>query len=679
MEIQGIKTSLRDYFRILCYWKGTVVLLFLVIFVTTLVVTLIMPPIYKAFTLVLIEQEPRHPILYKDYDEAGVPYQLSVIEEKQEPVTTQSEIIKSRNILEKVVLNFDLASYFEEPNQVEKAIKSLQDRVDIEITEKTNIVKLSVEDQDPELGAQIANAIANTYVEWLSEAKMAKTKGASGALSERIEEVGKEVKEIENSLDQLKKKGNVATLKEEMSAAVMKLADFDSEHEHVLANIAEVEVRLTELKEGLGEEEGLTTASQIINNPAINTLKLRLLELELKRTQLLSKYNKESVVLESVKEEIVKTKKELSNEINNVVNSLQIDLSALQAKKASLEEAKNRYSARLRQLSDIELVYKRLQRELNIKNELYISLLGKQAETSMTETIEKDLLVKVRIIDPAKVPLMPIKPNKILNAILGCIVGVMSGIGGAFLREYWDHSLKTVDEIKRFTEIPVLATVPKAKGKTFSLYAPGSSMAENFHTLSTGVQQLCRENGINTLLVTSASPDEGKSVVCANLAVSLAAIEGKKVLVIDGNLRKPAMHRFFETRIQNNFVGMLSKKDPIKPDSTDIRNLDVIATTQDVSEPSRLLASDAIRDFINKVKDKYDYVIFDSPALVSYPEASTLGFNVEGIIFVVRFGQTKHEVVERAKALLDKSQRKILGAVLNGVEYVIPAGLYKRL
>jgi capsular exopolysaccharide synthesis family protein len=190
---------------------------------------------------------------------------------------------------------------------------------------------------------------------------------------------------------------------------------------------------------------------------------------------------------------------------------------------------------------------------------------------------------------------------------------------------------------------------------------------------------LCRERGIKTLLITSANRQEGKSVICANLAMSLASIEGKKVLLIDMNLRQPTLHRFFEMKTRTNMVDALSRSKDIIPDATDIKNLSLISPTEEISEPSRLLASDALGQFMEKVKANYDYVIVDSPALIPYPDAANLSFESEGIILAVEFGKTRREVVERAKSVLDKSQRKILGTVLNKFEYVIPETLYKRL
>jgi len=684
VENQPIKTSLRDYFRILCYWKGTVIVLFLVISLTALVGSFLLPPVYEAFTLVLVERGSRMPLLHKDYATAGIPPQLSVAEERTELAKTQSEIMKSRHILERVVLEFEFDKNFEDPNKIEKAIDSLQSRIDVELEEGSSIIKLSVKDNDPELAAKIANTIADNYVNWISEIKMSKTKGASGALTERVAILDDELKEAETRLDQLKKQGDVTALKEEIETTVAKLADFDSEYNHAIADIEEQKVRFREIEANLKQpQENLIAVTQIITNSVIETLTLKLLDLELKRTKLVSRYNEGSMPLESVDEEIAQTKTELRNEIKNVsralINSIKTDLSALQARKEALEEIRDKYSTRLRQLSDVALEYKRLERQVKGKNELYVTLLGKQAEASLVEVLKSGLLVNVRIIDPAKVPVKPVSPKKVLNTILGCIVGLISGIGGAFVKEYWDHSLKTIDEVEHYMGLSTLAAIPRAKGKSFTLYTPGSPISENFHTLSTGIQQLCKERGINILLVTSANNREGKSVVCANLAASLASIEGKRVLAIDANLRVPTLHKFFEVNIKSNLLDVLSQEKTIQPDPTDIRNLSLISTTQEVSEPSRFLASDSLKGFIKKVKAEYDYVIIDSPALIKYPDASILGFESEGIILVAKFGETKREVLERARSLLDKSQRKILGVVLNNVEYVIPERLYKRL
>lgn len=674
--------SLRDYFRIMYYWKETVIILFLVVALTAFAGSFLLPPVYEAYTLILVERENRMPLLHKDYSAASIPAQLSVAEERAELAKTQSEIIKSRYMLERVVLNFGLDKKYGSPNQVEKAIDVLQDRIEVKLKEETNIIKLSVEDNDPELSATLANAVAQEYVKWISEVKKTKTKGAYGTLSQRVEALEQELKEAEEKLNKLKVTGGVSALKEEIDSTVAKLADFKAEYDFTLADIEASKARLKDAETSLNDngEEDLVTITEVVKNRVVDALKLKLLDLRLKRTEIASRYNAESMPLQNVDEEIEQTKKKLRDEItkviDSVINSIKTDLSALEARKATLNKITTEYSRRLRQLSDIEGEYRTLERKVAGKNELYMTLMGKQAEAALVGSVESGLLVNVRIVDPAKIPLYPVRPKKVLNTILGCIVGIITGVSGAFLKEYWDHSIKTIDEVKRHLELSTMATVPKAKSRHFTLYAPGSPISESFHTLGASVQQLCKGNGINTILVTSASHGEGKTVISANLAVSLSSIEGKKVLMVDANMRKPDLYKFFEVRPKSNLVEVLANGKTIKVDQTDIKNLHLISSEGE-AEPSRFLASDTMKMFMKRIKSEYDYVIIDSPALMPYPDASILGFETEGIILVVKFGVTRHEVAERAKSLLDKSQRKILGVVLNNIEYVIPARLYK--
>jgi len=681
-----VKTSLRDYFRVLCYWKGTVAVLFLAIVLTVIAGTYLLPPVYEAFTLILVEREQRFPMQYKGYETATIPPQLSVAEERMELAKTQSEIVKSRYIMERIVLNFELDKGFEEPNQIEKAIEDLRNRTDVELKEETNIIVLMVEDEDPVQATKLTNAIAEEYVKWTSEVKKTKTKGASGTLSERVSVLDKELEQAEDELNRLKKRGGVSALKEEITSTVNKLADFKAEYDFTIADIKSKKARLDELEAVLEEAGGedLIALSDAVDSRVVDALKLKLLELKLKRTELSSKYREDTSPLESVNFEIDQTEEKLQAEIEKVVdavvNSTKADLAALEARRTVLESVKDDYSKRLQQLSDVELEYKRLERQVAGKNELYLTLLGKQAEASLVEAVKTGLLINVRIVDPAKIPLEPVRPKKVLNIVLGCIIGMICSVSGAFLREYWDHSIKSVNEVGRYLELPTLATIQKARGRSFSLYTPGSPISESFHSLSSSIQQICKDRGLNTLLVTSAARKEGKSVVAANLAVSLAGIEGKKVLIIDANLRNPVMHRFFEVKVKSNLKESFSSKDrAIIADVTEIDNLHLISTTEEVSEPSRLFASEGMRQFLRRVKTEYDYVIIDTPALVPYPDSSLLGFEAEGIILVVQFGQTRREVIERAKSLLDKSQRKILGVVLNKMLYVIPSTLYKRI
>ena len=683
MENKALKNSLRDYIRILCYWKGTVILLFLILTLTAAAVSFLLPPVYRALTLVLVEREQKGPTQHQESRIAVLPSQLSVAEEQTEVAKTQSEIIKSRLIIERVVKKFELNKKFEEPNSIEQAIIDLQERTRIKMKEETTIINLSVDDKDPQMAAGLANSIAEEYVNWIMEVKLKKTKGASEIITERVGILDKDLKDAEDRLNQLKRGGGVSALKDETETIVRKHADFNAEYEHTLAAIAEKKARVQRLEEAIAKGEDLVAIEQVVSNRVIDALKLRLLELDLKKKELLTRYNNETALIESVNEEIMYAKEKLRLEIAKVIDSvitaLRTDLAALEARRGALEKTKNDYSMRLQQLSDVELEYRRLERQVAGKNELYMVLLGKQAEASLVAAIERSLLVNVKIVDPAKIPLTPVRPKKVLTTLLGCIVGVMCGMGGAFVKEHWDHSLKTISEVRYYMELPALAAIPQVKRKYFGLAATGSAAYESFHALSASVQQSCKDQGINTLLVTSANKKEGKSVVAANLAASLASVEGKKVLAVDADLRQPALHKFFEVKVRSSLVESLSRDGVIRADATDIPNLHLISTSEEVTEPSRVLAADSIRQFLKRVKSQYDYVIVDSPALMPYPDASILGFEAEGIIFVAKFGETKREVIDRAREMLDKSQRKILGIVLNGVRYVIPSFVYRLL
>jgi capsular exopolysaccharide synthesis family protein len=677
--VEPKKASLRDYFRVLYYWKGIVAILFLAIALSTVLLSFLLPPVYEATTLLLVEREPRAPHLYREYGSASIPPSLSVAEKREELAKTQSEIIKSRHILETVAVKLGLDRKPEYRGELEEAVLDMKKRIKVSLKEETNIIKLGAEDNDAQMAARITNAIAETYVQWASEMRKAKTKGASGALAERIGTLDTELGDAESQLTRLKVEGDVAALKDEIQTTVAKLAEFKAEYEHTIADMEEKKTKLNMLKAGLREEEGLTKVSQMIGSPVVDTLKIKLLELELKRRQLLVKYHEDSEPLMGVEEEIAHTKNDLNEEIANIVNSLETDLAALEARQQALARIKNDYDTRLKGLSTVEAELKQLERDVKGKNELYLTLLGKQAEATLTESLESQLLINVKVIEEAKVPLHPIRPKKILNTIVGCLVGMISGMGGAFIREYWDHSLKTVDEVKRYLELPTIAKVPRVKAKAVSQYTAGAPISENFNALSASILSLCRERSITTLLIASADRNEGKSVVAANLAASLASQQDRRVLLIDGNLRQPAMNRFFGMNATNNLVDILTKDKVFKGETTDITNLSIVSTAGEVAEPSRLLASDAMHEFITSVKPKYEYIIIDSPALIAYPDAASLAFESEGIIFVVEFGKTRREVVARATSLLDRARSKLLGVVLNKVEYVIPETLYKRL
>ncbi len=290
-------------------------------------------------------------------------------------------------------------------------------------------------------------------------------------------------------------------------------------------------------------------------------------------------------------------------------------------------------------------------------------------------------LNNVRIMDYARTPTFPIRPNKKQNAALGLLVGIFLGGGLAFFLEYMDTSIRTIGDIEKYLSWPVLSIVPRfeqtIKGKAsdseiqpvVSKFSKSAS-AEAYRTLRTNIQLADLDNPPKFLVVTSAIPLEGKSTTALNLAVALAQKEGK-VLLVDADLRKPTIHKVLHLDNSSGLADLIVNNSELAASvkqSKDIDNLWVLTSGSIPSNPSELLGSSRMKTLVEQMRKEYEYVILDTPPLISVSDSAILASQADGILMVIRPGKVKGEIGRHTKELLERIGTPVLGCVFNGIE-----------
>jgi polysaccharide biosynthesis transport protein len=697
--MQDVRASLRDYIRIIFYWRWTIIVLFLVIVITSVVGSFLWPPTYEGISTLLVEQPPEAIVLHKTaVGMPAVPPPVSVAETREELAKTQSEIITSRLLLGKVADTLSLDKDFEGPLKKEKAINKLQKRVTVSLVQDTNLIKLVVEDRLPTRCAEIANSLANFYVEWASETKRTKAKGAYAFLGSQAEGVEKELRQLEDDLQKLKETKGVLALDEQTKSAVQQLGIFDTDYNKTISSEEETRARVNEIrKEFTKQKEMIITSTDITTNPVVNSLKIKLIDLEIRLTELKSKYTDDNPLVLSAGKEVEQVRDKINTEVAKIFGTettstnpvhqdlftklidLETDLNALQAKRKALQIIRDGYSSKLTNLSEAELEYTRLLRRIKGKESLYLALLEKQGEAGLTEALENSLIVNVKIIDSAPLPVKPARPKKLLNSILGLLIGLISGLAAAFLREYWDYSLKTVSQIDKFVNLPVLGVVPKIKAKKAVPYRLGTNVSEAYNAIRTALLKISKEKAVKTVLITSANNLDGKSVTASNLALSISNLKEHKLLLVDMNLRRPSLHKLFELNAYTNLSEVLRRKlgEMFAGIGTD--NFNVVTVGELPEDPTKVLTSAEIKYFLKEARAKFDLVLLDSSSIIPYADSTILAQEVDAVILAIRAGVTRREVVERARQVLNIPPEKPIGIVLNAIEYVIPEKVYKWL
>lgn len=295
----------------------------------------------------------------------------------------------------------------------------------------------------------------------------------------------------------------------------------------------------------------------------------------------------------------------------------------------------------------------------------------------------------VQVIDTARASHSPIRPRTMKNIAIAIVLGLMAGMGIVLLIEYLDNTIKTPEDVQKCMQLSVIGRIPdfdhespkrKHTNRTTRLIGSPSVKApveEAYKTLRTNIQYSNLDNDLKIILVTSTSPEEGKTSTSSNLAISMAQSDNK-VLLIDCDLRKPSVHKAFHILNIKGLTNVIAENMDYHEilNSVGIPNLDILTSGPTPPNPSELLGSTRMQVFIKKVLEEYDVIILDSPPVLPVSDAMVLSQLADRVIFVTRYGKTTYDEAENAKQGMENVGAKILGAVMNDIPIDAEGGGY---
>ena len=285
------------------------------------------------------------------------------------------------------------------------------------------------------------------------------------------------------------------------------------------------------------------------------------------------------------------------------------------------------------------------------------------------EQVDKDLpkTITVTIIDSAQVSAKPVRPNKPLNIALGIIIGLVVGVGLAFFIEYLDTSVKTIDDVERALQAPVLGVIPQNVGLMLDEGAE-SPHAEAYRVLRTNILFSRKDDKLNSMAVVSAGAGEGKSTTVFNLA-SIFAQSGQRVIVVDSDLRRPTLHKMLHVTNSIGLTNYLLKQNTLEEviQTTNNPSLDFLASGKLPSSSLGILSSAQMKDLISELKQRYDFVFFDSPPIMGVSDASILASEMDMTLQVIQYRRYPQPMNIRAKQLIEKVGGNLVGIVLNNI------------
>jgi polysaccharide biosynthesis transport protein len=675
-----VKLHFLDYWRIIRIRKTVILAVFLLVTITTTVVTFILPKTYASTVRMKVD---------KDVPDVG-DLTGQRMNATYDPywITTEFEKIQSKSILYPVISNLALNKRWGEKFKAESDLPTdmtysyLKGHIDVRQSRNTSLIEVRVLSDDKQEAAEIANAISDEYRR--NRMKMREEMSSKGIATYTNEWAKQDsmVKAKQAEVDKLKTELNIS----DVEAVLGGFSGGTMEPE----TLRRLEALRIEADAGYQEINTLYTRLADLNRTnrsdyqkAVVTASPDSLLLELLgRLTLAEQYYAEASETYGLDHPEVKRKRRLQDEVKKQVNErLEDILEGLKTKTAA-------YKARVDSLQiqvdnakkvDIEAALKRrpyfqAKRDLETLQAIRDRLMMRIIQEKIENTIPRSSIVE--IIDFAEATNKAVRPNKMMNIGLGVIFGLAIGIGLAFFIEYLDTSVKTIDDVERALQAAVMGVIPQNVGALID-EGPDSPHAEAYRVLRTNILFSQKDPKRNTMTVVSGGAGEGKSTTVFNLA-TIFAQNGQRVLIVDSDLRRPSLHKILKVSNTIGLTNFLLRQNSLEEviQTTPVPTLDFMPSGRLPSSSMGILSSTQMKDLIQDLKRRYDWVFFDSPPIMGVSDASILASEVDMVLQVIQYRRYPQPMTIRAKQMIEKVGGNLLGIVLNNISMASDENYY---
>jgi succinoglycan biosynthesis transport protein ExoP len=695
---------LLDYLIILRKHQWLIVTFLLTVVTVVTIASFKMKPVYEAAARVEVDKESQNMTPFPDSNSFGE------YEDSENYIETQTKILQSETLALMTIKSLDLARYPEfggTPGAVaihEGAIArrpailgAFLGRLTVKRVPTSRLIQVGFEAEDPQLAAAVVNAHLQNFVEQNFRSKYDATTQASNWLSAELEELRIKVEKSEDARIAYERQNQIWQIDEKQDITTQKLADLSKAVTDAQTDAAQKEALYRMATSG--NVDALPAAR---NNEVISNLIKRKGELDESYAEALDQYGPNFPKVLRLAAQQKEVEDNLADARKTMVASVGIEFDTAKSHVELLQEALDKQKAEANDLAEKLVQYHILQHDAESNKLLYDGLLQKLKEAGITAGLRSS---NIRVVDPALVPAGPSRPQKARNIMLAVLVGLVGGIGLALFREYLDNTVKSPDDIEALTGLPSLAVVPSLPGlpstqgrlsrlareaapqsasgprvELLSYIQPKSQISEAFRALRTSLLLSQADHPPQVILVTSALPREGKTTAAVNLAVTLAQL-GDRTLLMDSDLRKPGIRRALnltggkEVGLSSYLAGVSTLDEVLMPHPT-INNLVALTTGPVPPSPADLLSSHRMREAITDLRHRFKFVVIDSPPVMAATDAVILSALTDGVLLVVRSGETPKEAFTRTRDLLAAVKCRLLGVVLNAVDSSAPDYYY---
>jgi polysaccharide biosynthesis transport protein len=704
-ELSPREPHLYDYLLILRRHQWLIISFMLAVVTIVSIATFRMQPVYVATARIELGRENANILPFQGTD--SYDYMLDL----ENYIETQSKILTSETLALQTIRTGVLTGQPQfqnsDPSSEALATGSLANQkrppelgaflssLTVKRVPNSRLMDISFEATSPELAAQVVNAHIRNFIDQNRRSHYDATTSATTWLTDQLDELKIKVKNSEDARLDYERKNQIWELDDKQNLTTQRLSEISRQ----LIEAQGERMRKQSLFE-FAKAGDADLVPQIRDSATVQDLLHKRGDLNAQYTEAINQYGPNFPKVLRLQSQLKEIDQSLDREKRAVVTRLGSEYHEAQQREALLVRTLDQQKAEANLMSGRMVQYNILKRDAEADKALYDGLLTKLKEAGISAALQSS---NIRVVDPAMIPSFPSRPAKARNVALAFLVGLVGGIGLAILREYMDNTVKTPDDIETLARLPSLAVVPEfedfngngrrrkilgeALGNGHSRqvelvaqHLPKSQMSEAFRALRTALLLSQAGHPPQVILVTSALPREGKTTAAANLAVTLAQL-GDRTLLIDADLRKPGVGRLLNMNGGkhaglSSYLAGVSSLDLVTVQHPSIANLSAIPTGPLPPNPADLLSSHRLADAITQLRAKFKFIVIDTPPVMAATDAVILSVKADGVVLVVRSGETPKEAFTRTRDLLVSVNCRLLGVVLNAVNSSAPDYYY---
>ena len=702
------ESTLREYMRVLIKRKYMVIAVVVGIFMAVAIASLRQTPIYEAIGRIAVNKADSNLISFKD----STPDTDYVYE--QSDLDTEVHILQSDLMALQVIrkLNLDKrpefgghsdqkqANLVADPLQTDSSrtsglLASFHGRLRVTLIPNTRIMEIHFTSTDPQLAASAVNTLAATYVEQNYQTKFESTMAASEWLSKQLIDLQMKVETSQEKLVRYQKEHEILGTDEKTNIITEKLEELNKEMTTAESDRMQKEAVYRQTQ----SNDPVAIAAAIVSDPAsvlLDRLREQQAALRIQIADLSIQFGPSYPKIAQLNNQLKEIDRQFQTETDKAVDHLKGQYLAALQREEMLRSAFDKQKQEANKLNESAIEYSILKRDLDSNRTLYEGLLEKLKEASVTAGLRSN---NFRIIDAARVPTYPSEPNIPRNLSFALVLGVISGLGLAFLLENMDNTVRTPEQAQAISGLASLGMIPLGSksgnngphGKRLALTAaskevvetvtqvrPQSQMAESYRALRTSLLLSNLGAPPKIIMVTSARPQEGKTTTSINTAIVLAQ-KGVRVLLMDADLRRPSVHKTLGMGPRSGLSNVLTGSATVQQTITTsqiLPNLFIMPAGTPPPNPAELLASSNMGGLLAELRPQFDHIVIDTPPTLSVTDAVVLSPRADATILVIRSGQTTKQALRRARDILMQVNAHVAGVLLNAVDLTSPDYYY---